>query len=190
MTKLRLYIPVKPYGLNQGFGGNYDSYKQFGIKGHNGLDLRASHGQPVYAAHDGICYPEIDSSGGNGVVIRTNDHFDYEDKQAYFRTIYWHLIQDDAIVKTGQQVKAGDLIGYADSTGYSSGDHLHFGLKPEDWDPKDWQFFNLEYDNGYKGAIDPTPYMCDIFAEDVNKMLLLLLSLKDALVKLLALKRS
>jgi len=160
--KLQLTYPLnKPIILSQGFGENSQLYadpKYGGIIGHNGIDFHAGHGTPVYAAHDGTCYPEIDSSGGNGVVIRTLKPFEYQGDQVYFKTIYWHLIDDDAVVKTGQQVKCGDLIGYADNTGASTGDHLHFGLKPQAWNEANWSFYNLEQNNGYNGAIDPTPY--------------------------------
>lgn len=166
--KLELYLPVKPRHVNQIFGVDPVTYAKYGLKGHNGIDLQAYHGQPVYAAHDGVCYPEVDNSGGNGVVIRTNQAYDYEGGLAYFKTIYWHLVKADAVVKTGQQVKAGDLIGYADSTGFSTGDHLHFGLKPQAWYEDNWSWQNVDQDNGYLGAIDPTPYLNGFFAEDIK----------------------
>ena len=176
MSSFELFYPVKPSVITQVFGVNGDYYRAHGIMidGHNGLDMQASHGQPVYAAHDGTCYPEIDASGGNGVVIRTNEAFDYEGQQVHFKTIYWHLMQADAVVKTGQKVKAGDLIGYADSTGLSTGNHLHFGLKPQAWNENDWTWFNVEQGNGYGGAIDPTPYFNHFFAEDAQKVISLL----------------
>lgn len=180
MAKFDLFYPVKPLHFNQKFGENpqfYADSKYGGIVGHNGIDFQASHGQPVYAAHDGICYPEIDSQGGNGVVIRTNQSYDYTGPnapasgQVYFKTIYWHLIQDDAVVKTGQIVKAGDLIGYADSTGASTGDHLHFGLKPQAYNEQNFSWYNVDQGGGYLGAIDPMPYFNGYFAVDAPKVL-------------------
>lgn len=162
--KFTLFLPVKPLHVNQPFGVNPDIYKQFGLNGHNGIDLMATHGQPVYAAHDGTCYPEIDTNQGNGVVIRTDTEFNYNGTPVHFKTIYWHLVKADAIVKTGQKVKAGDLIGYADSTGFSTGDHLHFGLKPQAWNENDWVWYNVEQTNGFLGAVDPTPYLNGFFA--------------------------
>lgn len=138
------FYPVKPFVVNQGFGLHPEIYSQFRLKGHNGLDLKTIHGQAVFAAHDGICYPEIDSNGGNGVTIRTLVPFDYKEMQVYFKSIYWHLIRANAVVKTGQQVRAGDLIGYADNTGFSTGDHLHFGLKPQLWNENNWTWYNIE----------------------------------------------
>lgn len=167
--KLSLFYPVKPLFITQSFGQNFSNlYISQGMKGHSGVDFVAKHGQGVYATHDGICYPEIDSGGGNGVVLRTLEAFDYNGVPTYMKTIYWHLIQDDAVVHTGQEVKAGDLIGYADNTGASTGDHLHFGLKPQAINEDNGAFYNLEQNNGYFGAIDPMPYFNGYFAEDIH----------------------
>lgn len=156
--KLVLQAPVIPIHINQPFGGNKETYKQFGLGGHNGLDLRSYHGQPVYAAHDGLANYEIDNSGGHGVDILSTVKYN----EGYARTRYWHLcdpkkepqykspIQGRKNVK----VKAGDLIGYADNTGFSTGDHLHFGLK---WADK--KGATLNYSNGFKGAVDPKPFL-------------------------------
>ncbi len=161
-------MPVKPQHLNQLFGGNKEIYSQFGLEGHNGIDIKAEHGTPVYAAHDGICYPGVDPNEGNGVVIRTIEAFDYGEQEVHFKTIYWHFIKADAVVRTGQFVRAGELIGYADSTGFSTGDHLHFGLKPQAWDEENWTWYNVEQKNGYAGAIDPIPYFNNFYAEDAQ----------------------
>lgn len=179
--KLQLYYPVKPASLNQGFGVNPTYYVKFGIAGHNGDDLAATHGQAVYAAHDGMAYYEVDVNQGDGFVIRTNEQFDYNDGQAFFKSIYWHLCsandpQFKPLIPTdgkGYPVKAGDLIGYADNTGApyeSTGDHLHFGLKPQAQSGEpDFAWYNVKQQNGYLGAIDPTPYWNGLFAEDINK---------------------
>jgi len=170
--KLKLTYPVKPYFLNQGFGVNYYTYhKEFGMNGHNGLDLKASHGQPVYAAHEGTCSVQVEANEGRGVVITSNDMYEYKDTVAYFKTIYWHLANPNkepqyaSPVKEGQIVKQGDLIGYADNTGFSTGDHLHFGLKPI-VKVTDSYSYNLEQNNGYFGAIDPLPYFSQSLTEE------------------------
>lgn len=164
-----LFYPVKPFSVNQPFGVNPALYAKYGLNGHNGLDLLADHGQSVYAAHDGICYPEVDTNGGNGVVLRTLVPFNYQGAPTYFKTIYWHLLKADAVVKHGQKVKAGDLLGYADSTGDSTGDHLHFGLKPQLWNEENWAWYNVEQANGFLGAIDPTPFFTGLYAEDMPR---------------------
>src|ERR1700742_1775967 len=115
--KPSLAFPVKPLSVNQPFGGNPAYYAQFKDvfgnpqKGHPGIDLRAFHGQPVYAAHDGDAIYVKDGNGGEGI---------YNYAEGYV-TIYWHLVGDtDSLYPPPipydngyHAVKAGDLIGYA-----------------------------------------------------------------------------
>jgi murein DD-endopeptidase MepM/ murein hydrolase activator NlpD len=118
-----------------------DFYKNLGLLGHNGIDLSAPIGTPVYATHDGTIIQADEKMGyGISVMIRTND--------SLFDTIYGHL--EKVAVKKNDKVRGGDLIGYADNTGkYTTGSHLHFGLRP----------VNYKVNNGYNGWIDPEPYM-------------------------------
>lgn len=151
--KPELYYPLKPVFVTQSFAQNLNpAYLQAGQKGHGGIDFRAYHGQPVYASHDGTCFPTVDDHGGNGIVLQADPIY------KNFFTIYWHLILDNAVVQTNQKVKAGDLLGYADSTGQSTGDHLHFGLT----------IYPADYNNGYQGHIDPQPYFNGKYAEEIN----------------------
>lgn len=185
MAKFALSFPVKPHFVNQEFGVDKKTYSQFGVDGHNGLDLRTYHGQEVFASHDGTAYYEIDNNQGHGVVIVSNDAYLYEGTLTHFKTIYWHLcdpkkepgLASKVWARVGKRgnsgrgvsVKQGDIIGYADNTGFSSGDHLHYGLKPvipgkgvKAGDAPDvgiGNWVNLRQDNGFKGAIDPTPYL-------------------------------
>lgn len=166
--KFEIFWPVKPSRINQGFGVNGEWYRQNGINiaGHNGLDFFAYHGQPIKAAHDGeVVYAGMDAKEGVGVVLRTNELREYKDQEVYFKTIYWHLIKNIP-VKVGQKVKVGEVIGYADNTGFSTGDHLHFGLKPQLKGENDWTWVNLEQDNGYMGAINPAEFCNGVYAED------------------------
>lgn len=184
--KFTCSYPVTPVSYNQHFGTNGAYYQTNGINvlGHNGCDLRAFHGQPVHAAHDGMAFYEEDDSAGHGVVIISDQPYDYKGQLAFFKTIYWHLANPVKEPKyaspiylalnkkinsgKGVKVKKGDIIGYADNTGLSTGDHLHFGLKPIDkgtppkrGDAPDVNigfWVNVEQENGYLGAIDPEPY--------------------------------
>lgn len=186
MKPFQIYYPIKPYTVTQKFGetANLQYYKDNGIifNGHNGIDMTAKHGQPIYAAHDGIAYYEVDEDQGHGVILRNEELSDYLGSQVYMKTIYWHMVDSSKepqyespvekyrdLTKQGMPVKAGDLLGYANSTGLSTGDHLHFGLKPTLPSEPDWQIgSNLVPDNGYQGAIDPTPYFNGLYAEDLN----------------------
>lgn|SRR3990167_5001360 len=168
--KLELYFPVKPVTVFQRFGNpNPTLYAGLGIIGHNGIDFWAPDSWPVYAAHEGeVVYAGVDAKEGWGIVVRTLQPFEYLTGEAYFKTIYWHLRKDGIKVKVGQKVKAGNLLGLADSTGLSFGNHLHFGLKPQYNGENDWTWWNAEQDNGYKGAINPSPYWNGICARDAS----------------------
>lgn len=167
--KLILKKPVKFWFITQNFGNVLEMYTGLGFKGHSGMDLATGHGTEIYASHDGTAYYQIDEKGGHGVVIITDKQYEYNGGEAYFKTIYWHLI--DPIKEPeykspiqdfpwGKQVKAGDLIGYSNNTGFSTGDHLHYGLKPvAKTGESNNSWGNLEQKNGYFGAIDPLPYM-------------------------------
>jgi hypothetical protein len=87
--------------------------------GHHGVDLGIVDAQEIYAAHDGV----IESAGwstvgyGNNVTISGGEWW----------TRYAHLQQ--IIVGLGQAVQRGQLIAYGDTTGASTGNHLHFEVK-------------------------------------------------------------
>lgn len=168
--KLTLKYPLSKLIVTQYFGNRNPKYYGWGT-GHSGIDLRAPHGTPIYATHDGLAYYEVDSNQGHGVVVISNDKYDNVTlgKEVKIKTIYWHMVDPDkdpkftspvygSTLRSPKPVKTGDIIGYADNTGNSSGDHLHFGLKPvaEGEAPNVW--YNVEQANGYNGAIDPFPF--------------------------------
>jgi len=177
MAKLELFYPVRPWNVFQAFGGCHPSvchiYRdQLGMDGHNGIDVQAYRGQEVRAAHDGtVTFAGEDGSAGYGVVIRTDKLYEYKNGLSYFKSIFWHLKSDGIMVRAGQKVKIGDVIGLANSTGMSTGDHLHFGLKPIYQGEADWQWANQEQDNGYKGAIDPAPYLRGVYADTIQSII-------------------
>lgn len=192
--KLQLYYPHKPLQFNQYFGQIDPKYIGLGMIGHNGIDFGARHGDPVYAAHDGVASYQVDGSAGHGVVIRTNEPFDYNGGTAYMKTIYWHLCdsakepQYKSPVEgvTELSVKVGDIIGYADNTGLSTGDHLHFGLKAMLQGEPDGTWYNLQQNNGYFGAIDPLPYFNNYFAQDITQIISLQTKVVEVLQKLIS----
>ncbi len=180
--KFTLAYPVKPLIITQKFGeiANLDYYKTNGINftGHNGVDLRAVDHQIIYAPHDGTAYWEKDDKGGCGVVLVTDNLFDYKDTQAFYKTVLWHAVEDQTLLKKlplgivmngiqGYQVKTGDPILYADNTGLSTATHVHWGLKPM-YGRSPFDGLNIEASGGYFGAIDPIPYCDGVFAEDLS----------------------
>lgn len=86
---------------------------------HNGIDLGASEGTPIVAAAAGtVSYVGDYGSGGKAVKVNHGSGL---------VTIYMHMSSQAASM--GQQVSAGDVIGYVGSTGYSTGPHLHFQVE-------------------------------------------------------------
>lgn len=140
-----------------------------GHKGHNGLDIAASRGAQVYAAHPGVVSEiSTDPSKGLEVHLRTEGPVETSAHSGFHKTIYLHL--QGINVKPQDKVKVGDLLGWADNTGNSGGDHLHFGLAP--CDEKGIKLFP---DNGYGGYTDPNPYMAPISALDARSKIVKIL---------------
>lgn len=127
--------------ITQRFGARPEYYGQWGLPGHEGVDIRAPFGAAVYAAAAGTVYRmERDESQSNyGIHVRI-------EHQNGYKTIYAHLREVD--VEEGQTVTAGQQIASADSTGNSSGSHLHFGMK------RPGGMLGWPYD-----LIDPEPFL-------------------------------
>lgn len=89
------------------------------VRPHNGVDLAAYLGNPVYATRSGtVTVTDYEWDGaGNYVFINHGDGFS---------SVYMHM--DYYIVEAGDYVSAGEVIGYVGTTGLSDGPHLHFGI--------------------------------------------------------------
>ncbi len=87
---------------------------------HNGLDIAAPLGTPVYAAASGI----VRFTGKN---FYYNGNFILLDHGQGLNSIYLHLSK--ILVKTGNRVQKGQKIGEIGTTGRSTGPHLHWGVQ-------------------------------------------------------------
>ncbi|MDY5326128.1 MAG: peptidoglycan DD-metalloendopeptidase family protein, partial [Gemmiger sp.] len=90
------------------------------ISYHSGTDIAAPNGTPILAAADGtvVTANGVDSWGGSYGYYVKLDHGNG------LQTLYAHC--SSICVATGQQVQAGQVIGYVGHTGRATGDHLHF----------------------------------------------------------------
>lgn len=127
-------INVKDYTMSSGYGFRRDPV--YGTaKFHEGLDFAAATGTPVFATADAVV-EVADRKDAYGNCIDLNHGYNYI-------TRYAHLSQ--ILVKPGQQVKRGEMIGKVGSTGKSTGSHLHYEVrfKGEPQNPVHYYFMDL-----------------------------------------------
>ena len=167
MAKLELfYQPLKPWVINQGFGENRVCYKPgtrdvilcdglnppmgyislYGSNGHAGIDAVALGGQEVYCSQRGIV-DFIDTNSRSGLDVRIVSEIGGEK----YHHIYEHLL--GYMHSVGNRIETGQLVGWCDNTGWSSGNHLHFQV--EKWIDGQWI------------PVDPAPLMANKFAKDI-----------------------
>lgn len=133
--------PLKEIRITQYFGENPRIYKKFGLKAHNGLDFSCPVGTDIYCLDDGIIYETGDQGNkGYGKFVRVN-------LDSKFQAVFAHC--SVILVKFNQKVKAGQIIAKSGNSGFSTGPHLHLGIRPNPW----------EYNNGFAGYIDPKPFL-------------------------------
>ena len=88
-------------------------------KMHNGIDLAAPAGSPILAAYNGtVVAASYEASMGNYVMINHGDGL---------YTVYMHCSK--LYVSQGQSVTKGQTIAAVGTTGRSTGNHLHFGVR-------------------------------------------------------------
>lgn len=144
-----MYYPLCNVKILNGSKGNtfgmVRKYKDGSPKPHQGWDLEALDGTPIYAVADGeIAFVDnVDNSAyGKSILLK----FKYNDKEFY--AFYAHI--NHSLVSKDDSVMEGALIGFSGSTGNAkgmspSGQHLHF------------EFRNRRYaGNGLTGRVDPS----------------------------------
>ncbi len=117
-----LLWPTASGRLTQGYGSTAFALKTYKGKHHNGIDIGAPIGTPIYSAEDGEIVFTANQDNfcrgagyGKVIVVKHNNNL---------TTLYGHLSQQS--VSVGQKVKRGDVIGYMGKTGWATGSHLHF----------------------------------------------------------------
>ena len=112
--------PIRYIGISSPFGWRKHPIlhkKEF----HTGLDLRAKMKTPIKATADGIVeYAGFHKRSGYGNLLIIDHNFG-------FKTLFAHLHK--IVVKNGDFVKKGQIIGYTGNTGLSNGPHLHYEIR-------------------------------------------------------------
>lgn len=109
---------------NKGVSGNYGWRDHPILKRqefHTGIDLRATIGTPIRAPANGVVeFAGYNANGYGYTVILLHNYG--------FKTVFAHMTQKD-VVKQGEFVSKGQLIGYSGNTGASTGPHLHYEVR-------------------------------------------------------------
>ncbi len=126
------------WGLRPEF---YSRYKVDGVplKGHNGLDFGTPVGSQIVAVANGRVVEVANDPEGYGLYVKL--------VHEWGESLYAHL--DQQLVRVGDSVVAGQLLGKSGTTGNSSGPHLHFGMRVSPFRRTD----------GWGGYTDPSPYL-------------------------------
>ena len=140
MRSVKLAWPVENSApITQRFGENPALYARFGLKGHNGVDWGVGRGTAVRAAAAGrVLQAETHQTDGYGHHVLL--------QHAGCSTLYAHL--DQLAVQAGQELAAGQVLGWSGSSGFSTGPHLHFEVR-----------LTGQEKNGFGGAVDPLPLL-------------------------------
>jgi len=188
--------------VTQWYAENPVLYGTIGLAGHNGIDIVAPHGSPMYAVEGGTVVDVKDTPDGYGRHLRIITHGEYGDICREWT--YGHC--DKILVSQNDVVKEGQLIANMGNTGFVvsgktpyweynpfAGTHLHLGVRQvKRVRLNGWSYPNnsiliqtLNYGNGYKGSIDPRPFLQSISNEDAERTrLLTIISMLNKVVEL------
>jgi murein DD-endopeptidase MepM/ murein hydrolase activator NlpD len=118
LAALPTFLPVREVRQSSGFGHRADPFNHRGAQ-HQGIDMMGKHGEPIYATGSGIVTTAGRMAGyGNMVEISHGTGVD---------TRYAHMAR--LLVKPGERVRQGQVIGHMGSTGRSTGTHLHYEVR-------------------------------------------------------------
>ncbi len=118
LRKVFLKAPLKFYRISSGYSHSRLHPVLGSRRPHLGTDYAAPAGTPILAVGDGVVTEARYTSGnGNYVKIRHN---------SVYETQYLHMSRFAKGIRSGRQVKQGEVIGYVGSTGLATGPHVCF----------------------------------------------------------------
>jgi murein DD-endopeptidase MepM/ murein hydrolase activator NlpD len=116
LRKAFLRAPLKFSRISSGFSGKRLHPVQKVMKAHLGTDYAAPYGTPILSVGDGVV-EQAGRTGGNGNFVKIRHNGVYSTQYLHMRKI---------LVKQGQRVQQGDVIGEVGSTGLATGPHVCF----------------------------------------------------------------
>lgn len=187
---MKIYYPYKKIPtVTQRFSDNKNTYyAEAGLLGHGAWDMWQPHGSEILCGIDGYVFSIINQDNPDLMKYRAVFTLVEQDGIAY-EISYGHL--GDIYVKTGDSVKVGDKLGLQSNTGNvatngvkvtkemkalgsGAGSHLHFQVrllkkvaKKEEgkkylFEKVNGSYYEIPlYKNGFKGCVDPSPFMQD-----------------------------
>ena len=148
-----MFLPLKPYSFrfSSGFGSR-KAPKAGASSNHNGNDLGAASGDPIFSVKSGtVSKVWYGDKGGNQVIVKHDDGTSGG---------YAHLSKFG--VKEGDRIAGGALVGYVGNTGISTGPHLHFTYRDANGNLVDpntiFNFKTFTRDKKPKGYMDDFGY--------------------------------
>lgn len=152
-TMQKYKFPINPpYRITQKFGENKLDYSKFGLKGHNGIDVAVPRGTPIITPFNGEVFEVVDNIPAGGKGYGNFIRIKVADNGRFYHWTFAHMLPDTGY-RVGHRVYKGERLALVNSTGYSTGDHLHFGVREVTESGS-----VVDYGNGYLGYIDPMPF--------------------------------
>ncbi|BCJ91091.1 membrane protein [Terrihabitans soli] len=121
LSRVPVGKPLPELRTVSGFGNRTDPFVG-GLAFHSGVDLEAAPGAPARATASGTV-TSAEWNGGYGLMVEVKHDHGYSTRYAHLSRI---------AVKTGDEIEAGDVVGFVGSTGRSTGPHLHYETRRDD----------------------------------------------------------
>jgi len=113
----------------------------------NAIDYPMQENTPVLAARDGTVIRVKDDStiGGPDESLRDDSNLIQIQHEHEEYSVYAHLKPQGAIVKDGEKVKEGQVIGYSGMTGFTTYPHLHFHVFQYTEEEPGWKTLKIRF---------------------------------------------
>lgn len=118
VSHLPLAKPMKNFRMTSGFGVRIDPFRKR-LANHKGVDFVGKTGAQILCTNDGIV-KRAKRIGAYGFAVEVQHEYGIS-------TLYGHMSK--ILVKEGQKVSKGDVLGIQGSTGRSTGQHLHYEVR-------------------------------------------------------------